>query len=129
LGDGAGGKPADIPVAQLYENFTGPVLMALSEMGFCEPGEINDFVADGNLQWPNGRLPINTSGGNLGEPYIHGFGNVVEAVRQIRGESTCQVSGSELSLSVSGPGYAPGSAGLFGGGWRGGASGRIGGCP
>ena len=67
--------------------------MAISEMGFCEPGEINDFVADGNLQWPDGRLPINTSGGNLGEAYIHGFGNVVEAVRQVRGESTCQVAG------------------------------------
>jgi len=110
----AGVKPDDIPVAQLYENFTGPVLMALTEMGFCAPGEIDDFVADGNLQWPSGRLPINTSGGNLGEAYIHGFGNVVEAVRQVRGESTCQVQGVELSLSVSGPGYAPGSAVLFG---------------
>jgi acetyl-CoA acetyltransferase len=110
----AGVTPNDIPVAQFYENFTGPVLMAIAEMGFCEPGELNDFVADGNIQWPNGRLPINTSGGNLGEGYIHGFGNVVEAVRQIRGESTCQVEGAELSLSVSGPNYAPGSAVLFG---------------
>ena len=76
----AGVKPEHIPVAQFYENFTGPVLMAISEMGFCEPGEINDFVADGNLQWPDGRLPINTSGGNLGEAYIHGFDDVAEAV-------------------------------------------------
>jgi acetyl-CoA acetyltransferase len=110
----AGVSPRDIPVAQFYENFTGPVLMAIAEMGFCEAGELNEFVADGNIQWPDGRLPINTSGGNLGEAYIHGFGNVVEAVRQIRGESTCQVEGAELSLSVSGPGYAPGSAVLFG---------------
>jgi acetyl-CoA acetyltransferase len=110
----AGVSPRDIPVAQFYENFTGPVLMAIAEMGFCEAGELSEFVADGNIQWPDGRLPINTSGGNLGEAYIHGFGNVVEAVRQIRGESTCQVEGAELSLSVSGPGYAPGSAVLFG---------------
>ena len=34
----AGVKPEHIPVAQFYENFTGPVLMAISEMGFCEPG-------------------------------------------------------------------------------------------
>ncbi len=109
--------PEDIPVAQFYENFTGPVLMAICEMGFCQPGELNDFVADGNLRWPDGGLPINTSGGNIGEGYIHGFGNVVEAVRQVRGESTCQVGGPEgvdLSLSVSGPGYAPGSAVLLG---------------
>ncbi|MGF1598969.1 MAG: acetyl-CoA acetyltransferase [Acidimicrobiales bacterium] len=110
----AGVAPADVTVAQFYENFTGPVLMAIAEMGFCQPEELNEFVADGNIQWPDGRLPINTSGGNLGEAYIHGFGCVVEAVRQIRGESTCQVQGAELSLSVSGPGYSPGSAVLFG---------------
>jgi acetyl-CoA acetyltransferase len=110
----AGVGPSDVPVAQFYENFTGPVLMAIAEMGYCAPDQIDDFVADGGLQWPDGRLPINTSGGNLGEAYIHGFGNVVEAVRQIRGDSTCQVEGAELSLSVSGPGYAPGSAVLFG---------------
>ncbi len=114
LWERAGVGPGDVPVAQFYENFTGPVLMAIAEMGFCEPADLNDFVADGGLQWPDGRLPINTSGGNLGEGYIHGFGNVVEAVRQVRGESTCQVDGVELSLSVSGPGYAPGSAVLFG---------------
>ena len=110
----AGVGPGDVQVAQFYENFTGPVLMAISEMGFCGPEELNDFVADGNLRWPDGRLPINTSGGNFGEAYIHGFGNVVEAVRQVRGESTCQIDGVELSLSVSGPGFGPGSAVLFG---------------
>jgi acetyl-CoA acetyltransferase len=114
LWERAGVGPADVQVAQLYENFTGPVLIALAEMGFCAPGELNDFVAGGNIQWPDGRLPINTSGGNLGEAYIHGFGNIVEAVRQVQGRSTCQVPDVELSLSVSGPGYAPGSAVLFG---------------
>jgi acetyl-CoA acetyltransferase len=110
----AGVGPADVEVAQFYENFTGPVLMAIAEMGFCEPEELNRFVAGGNICWPDGGLPINTSGGNLGEGYIHGFGNVIEAVRQVRGDSTAQVDGVELSLSVSGPGFAPGSAVLFG---------------
>ena len=114
LWERAGASPKDVQVAQFYENFTGPVLMAITEMGFCAPEEVNDFVGGNNIQWPHGRLPINTSGGNLGEGYIHGFGNVVEAVRQVRGESTCQVADVELSLSVSGPGYAPGSAVLFG---------------
>ena len=57
---------------------------------------------------------MNTSGGNFGEAYIHGMENINEAVRQVRGESTCQVADVELSLSVSGPGFAPGSAVLFG---------------
>jgi hypothetical protein len=39
---------------------------------------------------------------------------VVEAVRQVRGVSTCQAPNVELSLAVGGPGYAPGSAVLFG---------------
>jgi acetyl-CoA acetyltransferase len=110
----AGVRPKDIKVAQFYENFTGPVLIAIAEMGFCEPEELNDFVANGGLQWPGGRLPINTSGGNLGEGYIHGFENVVEAIRQLRGDSTCQVDDAELCLSVSGPSFGPGSAVLFG---------------
>ena len=113
LWERAGVGASDVDVAQFYENFTGPVLMAIAEMGFCEPGEVGAFVADGRIQGPGGALPINTSGGNLGEAYIHGMENINEAVRQVRGESTCQVPGAELSLSVSGPGFAPGSAALF----------------
>ena len=110
----AGVEPGDVDVAQFYENFSGPVLMAIAEMGFCRPDELDDFGSGGRLQWPDGALPINTSGGNFGEAYIHGMENVNEAVRQVRGESTCQVEGAELSLSVSGPGFAPGSVVLFG---------------
>jgi acetyl-CoA acetyltransferase len=110
----AGARPADVDVVQFYENFSGPVLMAMAEMGFCAPEELNEFVSGGRLRWPHGALPFNTSGGNFGEAYIHGMENVNEAVRQVRGESTCQVADVELSLSVSGPGFAPGSAVLFG---------------
>jgi acetyl-CoA acetyltransferase len=110
----AGIRPADVHVAQFYENFSGPVLIALCEMGFCKPEEVEAFVADGALEGPDARTPFNTSGGNLGEAYIHGFELVNEAVRQVRGESTCQVGGVESSLVVAGPGYAPGSTVLFG---------------
>ena len=109
----AGITPKDVQVAQFYENFTGPVLMAIAEMGFCEPEEINEFVANGNIQGPDAKLPINTSGGNLAECYMHGFELINEAVRQVRGDSTCQVADVQHSLVVSGPGYRPGSAVLF----------------
>jgi acetyl-CoA acetyltransferase len=111
----AGCRPADVDVLQLYENFTGPVLMALCELGFAAPGEVEDFVRRG-LAGPEAPLPFNTSGGNLGEAYIHGFELVNEAVRQVRGTSTCQVTRKrvEHSLAVAGPGYAAGSAVLFG---------------
>jgi acetyl-CoA acetyltransferase len=112
----AGCRPADVDVLQVYENFTGPVLMALAEMGFAAPEALEAFVADGALAGPDARLPFNTSGGNLGEAYIHGFEMANEAVRQVRGESTCQVTRKsvERSLAVAGPGYAAGSAVLFG---------------
>ena len=113
LWERSGVGPGDVDVAQVYENFTGPVLIGLVEMGFAPPDGIEEFVSDGNIQWPGGGLPINTSGGNLAEAYIHGFELVTEAVRQIRGESTCQVADAELSLVISGPGYCPGSAVLF----------------
>jgi acetyl-CoA acetyltransferase len=114
LWDRAGCKAVDCDVVQFYENFTGPVLIALCEMGFCDPDDAEAFVADGALSGPDARLPFNTSGGNLGEAYIHGFEMVNEAVRQVRGESTCQVASVDRSLVVGGPGYAPGSAVLFG---------------
>ncbi|MFC9978439.1 lipid-transfer protein [Gordonia sp. NPDC127522] len=109
----AGVRPEDIDVAQFYENFTGTTLMAIADMGFCRPEELEAFVSDGRLRAPDGGLPINTSGGNLAEAYIHGLQLINEAVRQIRGESVNQVPDVELSLSVAGPGTPPGSAVLF----------------
>jgi acetyl-CoA acetyltransferase len=106
----AGCDPEDVDVVQLYENFTGMVLMALEDYGFCPRGEGGRFVEDGKLAWPHGNLPLNTAGGNLSEAYVHGLNLVVEGVRQMRGESTCQVEGAELCLVAGGPGVAPTSA-------------------
>jgi acetyl-CoA acetyltransferase len=109
-----GVRPDDIDVAQCYENFTATTLMAIADIGFCAPGDVGDFVGDGALRWPHGRLPLNTSGGNLAEAYIHGFQLVNEAARQVRGDSTCPVADVELSLCVAGPGTPPSSAVLLG---------------
>src|SRR5215470_16904798 len=84
-------RPQDVDVAQFYENFTGPVLMAVCEMGFARPENIEAFVSGGRLVGPDAAFPFNTSGGNMGEAYIHGFEMINESVRQIRGASTCQV--------------------------------------
>ena len=51
-----------------------------------------------------GRLPINTSGGLLGEAYIHGMNGITEAVRQIRGTSCNQVPDVEHVLVTAGTG-------------------------
>lgn len=103
----AGITAKDIDVAQIYENFTSAVLMSLEEHGFCNIGEGGPYVESGAIDWPNGSCPINTSGGNLAEAYIHGFELQVEAVRQMRGTSTSQVKGAEICLVASGPGVTP----------------------
>ena len=103
----AGVTPDDIDVAQMYENFTPMVVISLEEHGFCKVGEGGAFVQSGAIDWPNGKLPINTSGGNLAEAYIHGMELQVEAVRQMRGTSTMQVEGAEIGLVGSGPGVQP----------------------
>jgi acetyl-CoA acetyltransferase len=105
----AGVGPADIGVVQSYENFTGGVVMALAEHGFFKPDEANDFLKVDNLIAPSGRLPLNTSGGNLAECYMHGFELVLEAVRQVRGMSTSQAERSDVALVIGGPMVSPAS--------------------
>ncbi len=110
----AGLGPKDVHVVQSYENFTGGVLMSLVEHGFFAPEEANDFLTPENLMAPGGRLPLNTSGGNLAECYMHGLELQIEAVRQLRGESTSQVPGARVGLVISGPMVTPVSSMLVG---------------
>jgi acetyl-CoA acetyltransferase len=100
----AGLGPSDVDVAQIYDHFTGLVLLSLEDFGFCERGEGGDYAASGALSWPDGALPTNTHGGSLSEAYIHGLNHVVEGVRQLRGQSTCQVEGAETCLVTSAAG-------------------------
>jgi acetyl-CoA acetyltransferase len=92
----AGVRPDDVDAAMLYDHFTPMVLLALEDWGFCAPGESGPFAATGALRWPAGRLPVNTHGGQLSEAFIHGFNNLTEAVRQLRGTSTCQVPDADM---------------------------------
>jgi len=100
----AGLTPADIDVVQLYDAFTGLIPMAPEDYGFCVRGDGGPFIAAGNLSWPNGGLPSNTSGGLLSEAYLHGMNLVIEGVRQMRGTSTCQVEDAQTCLVTSGGG-------------------------
>lgn len=99
--------PADVGVVQSYENFTGGVAMALIEHGFCTADEANEFFTLENLVAPSGKLPLNTSGGNLAECYVHGFELIVEAVRQVRRTSTQQAARSDIALVTGGPMVTP----------------------
>lgn len=98
----AGISHQDIDVLFIYDHFTPLVLMAIEDYGFCKRGEGKDFVSNGRLRWPDGDLPMNTSGGNLSEGYMHGMQNTIEAVRQLRGVARCQVKNARHAFVSAG---------------------------
>ena len=110
----AGVTPKDVSVVQSYENFTGGVLMSLVEHDFFTADEANEFLTLDNLIAPSGRLPLNTSGGNLAECYMHGLELQIEAVRQLRGQSSNPVPGAHVAMVISGPMVTPVSSMLIG---------------
>jgi acetyl-CoA acetyltransferase len=96
--------PADVKVAQIYDAFSPLIPLSLEGYGFCPRGEGAEFTSDGRLEWPNGALPVNTSGGGMSEAYVHGFNLIAEGVRQMRGTSTSQVDQADTCLVTSGEG-------------------------
>ena len=110
----AGIGPRDVGVVQSYENFTGGVIMTLVEHGLVDAQDINQFFTLDNLIAPSGKLPLNTSGGNLAECYVHGMELVIEAVRQVRGTSNSQADKSDIALVAGGPMVTPASNLLLG---------------
>lgn len=110
----SGYGPGDVDVAQIYENATGMGVAALLDHGFCTAEDAGAFLMFENLIAPDGKLPVNTSGGNLAEGFVHGMSLVTEAVRQIRGTSVNQVPDAALSLMTGGPGDSVVSSALLG---------------
>lgn len=98
--ESAGLTPNDIKVAQIYDSFTITVALSLEALGFVPKGEVGRFIADGGIS-PDGRLPINTDGGGLSSNHAgrRGMFAIIEAVRQLRGESPgLQLENPELCL-------------------------------
>jgi acetyl-CoA acetyltransferase len=82
----AGMSNVDIDLAQLYDAYTWVVLGQLEDFGFAGHGEAADLIRSGGTTY-GGTIPLNLNGGLLSEGYVHGFNNVVEAVRQLRHEA------------------------------------------
>ena len=105
--DMAGVGPEDVDVALVYDNFAPMVIMQMEDYGFCPRGEGGAFVADGNIRWKSGTIPVNTHGGNLSEGYVIGMTHVREAVEQLRGTAVNQVDGAEIALVTGGTSLLP----------------------
>ncbi len=109
----SGLSPADIDVVQLYENFDAQGIMSLIDHGFCGYEDAAEVICFENLIADGGKLPVNTSGGNLAQGFIHGIGLPIEAVRQLRGESSNPVAGARTCLLAGGPGAPTVSSAIF----------------
>jgi hypothetical protein len=95
-------RPADVDVACLYAAPGTLVLPALGDYGLAERG------AAGLPRRPR----VNPHGGQL-EASLDGINDVIEAVRQLRGEAASQVRGARIAL-VAGSPLEPTSAVLLG---------------
>ena len=99
----AGVAPAEIDVLMAYDSFSITVMCLIEDLGFCRKGEGGNFVGDGHLAFDDARKPaLNTDGGGLSSnhPGQRGLFLLLEATRQLRGESTSQVQDAKLAVAV-----------------------------
>ncbi|WP_219412594.1 thiolase C-terminal domain-containing protein [Pseudonocardia nigra] len=106
----AGVRPEDVDIAMIYDSFTITVLTLLEDLGFAKKGEGGPYVEGGRMRFDRPGAPaLNTDGGGLSSnhPGMRGIFLLLEAARQLRGESTSQVDGARLAV-------AHGNGGLLG---------------
>jgi acetyl-CoA acetyltransferase len=97
--DMAGVELADIGHFEGYDPATIHLINQVEGFGFVAPGEGIEFCKAGGMGL-GGRLPSNTAGGNLSGSYMQGWSQIVEVVRQLRGEAgKRQVAGLNASMS------------------------------
>lgn len=99
----AGVTPAEIDIAMIYDSFSITVLCLLEDLGFCPKGEGGRWVEGGRLRFdrPGDGPALNTDGGGLSSnhPGMRGIFLLIEAARQLRGESTSQVPDARLAVA------------------------------
>ncbi|MCB8840303.1 thiolase family protein [Aurantimonas sp. VKM B-3413] len=113
----AGAKPDDVDVLETYDDYPVIVMMQFEDLGFCGKGEGPEFVRGHDLT-NAGSFPQNTSGGQLSAGQAGaagGYLGLVEALRQVTGQSlSWQVENARTAL-VSGFGMINYDRGLCSG--------------
>ena len=98
----AGITHKDIDVLQVEDAFAPLVPMQLEALSFCERGKGVAYIEGGERIGLDSELPVNTSGGSIGEGHLHGMNHIAEAVHQLRGTSPSQVKDAETVLVATG---------------------------
>jgi acetyl-CoA acetyltransferase len=98
----AGLGPDDLDLVEVQDTDAARELLAYEELGLCPSGAAGELLDSGATQ-PDGRIPVNVSGGLLskGEPLgASALGQVVEVTRQLEGlAGPRQVTGARVGLT------------------------------
>ena len=84
-----GSPTRDIDLAEVDDTYSYRELMHLEALRLARPGDAGAMLEDGVFQ-REGDLPVNTSGGSLGQGYLfeaNGLARTLECVLQLRGEA------------------------------------------
>ena len=99
----AGVTAAELDIAMIYDSFSITVMTILEDVGFCAKGEGGAWVEGGRLRFdrPDDGPALNTDGGGLSSnhPGMRGIFLLIEATRQLRGESCSQVADARLAIA------------------------------
>ena len=99
----AGVSPSEMDVLMAYDSFSITVMCMIEDLGFCKKGEGGDYVSQGILKFDQtGGPALNTDGGGLSSNHAgeRGIFLLLEATRQLRGESNSQVDNAKLAVAV-----------------------------
>ncbi|MEJ2625668.1 MAG: thiolase family protein [Pseudolabrys sp.] len=113
----AGCGPDDVDVLETYDDYPVIVMMQFEDLGFCGKGEGPEFVRTHDMT-NGGDFPQNTSGGQLSAGQAGaagGYLGMVEALRQVTGQSLSKPVESACTALVSGFGMINYDRGLCSG--------------
>jgi acetyl-CoA C-acetyltransferase len=81
--------PKEIDIIEVHDCFTIAELIALEDLGICEPGEASKLIIEGYIL-RDGNQPVNIDGGLKADGHpigATGLAQIYEIVTQIRGEA------------------------------------------
>lgn len=94
----------DIDIVEIYDCYTYTALITLEDYGFCAKGEGGQFVSTLGILGPDGKLKMNTGGGQLSSYYLWGMTPLSEAIIQARGQAGDRQQERHEVIMVSGNG-------------------------
>ncbi|NIO21535.1 MAG: thiolase domain-containing protein [Candidatus Aenigmarchaeota archaeon] len=93
-------KPNEIDIAEVHDCFSIAEILAYEDLGFCKKGKGKELLLKKDVMI-GGKIPVNTDGGlKMGHPVgATGIKQIVEVVKQLRGEASNQVKKARVGLT------------------------------